>query len=619
MLTRIREKLSSWVIALLLLFIAIPLVFMGLGNYQSASDSYAFKINDQVITTSQLEQEVFQYRQALESNNQGSLPPFYTNKFIRNITMDYMLRTIILDNTAKDIGLVYHNESILDQIYNTSSFRDESGFNKDIYKSQLYRIGMSPQSYEGYVYQKGISEQLKNAITTTSIITTQEKTNLIKFRHHTRNVNYKVIKFDDIKKSLSISEKDKKAFYDANKSSYMFPALAKYEYIDIDKNDIIKDVSITDEIIKNIYDRNLDAGEYNKPPIFKINHLLVKGITDSSKDKIIKARDDIISGLSFEKAVKLYSNDDETITNKGYLGEFISSDLPVYLSSQLINLKTGDLSEIIESDKGYHLMMIVDKTIGKPSSIDDVRDAIITDYKKEMGTREYFDLIDEVNERNFTRKYNLSELSSDLNLSLLNTKYISKVDGYGIFNFDYVRDQVFTDDVIKNNQTSELIYINDDRFIVAQLLSYKAPVQMSYEDSKDIIKALMLNQQSESLIKTMAESFRDDMNAGISEIDSSFEKFSGTMDSESIDTSLKKIFFATSSETGFLSTNLNKDYLIYNISNIVYPENIKEIDNADDYYNFILNTRSESEFNLFYNNVSSNLDIIINSEYMDRD
>ena len=60
MLTRIREKLSSWVIALLLLFVAIPLVFMGLGNYQSASDSYAFKINDQVITTSQLEQEVFQ-------------------------------------------------------------------------------------------------------------------------------------------------------------------------------------------------------------------------------------------------------------------------------------------------------------------------------------------------------------------------------------------------------------------------------------------------------------------------------------------------------------------------------------------------------------------------------
>ena len=111
MLTRIREKLSTWVVALLLLFIAIPLIFMGVGNYQSASDSYAFKINDQVITTSQLEQEVFQYRQALEKNTQGSLPPFYTNKFIRNITMDYMLRTIILDNAAQDACLLYTSPS----------------------------------------------------------------------------------------------------------------------------------------------------------------------------------------------------------------------------------------------------------------------------------------------------------------------------------------------------------------------------------------------------------------------------------------------------------------------------------------------------------------------------
>ena len=179
MLARIREKLSTWVIPLLLLFIAIPLVFMGLGNYQPASDTYAFKVNDQIITTSQLEQEVFQYRQALEKNTQGALPPFYTNKFIRNITMDYMLRTIILDNTASAYGLVFHNTSILNKIYNTSSFKDESGFNKEKYKSQLYRIGMTPQSYEGYIYQKGISDQLKNSITSTSIITMQEKIDII--------------------------------------------------------------------------------------------------------------------------------------------------------------------------------------------------------------------------------------------------------------------------------------------------------------------------------------------------------------------------------------------------------------------------------------------------------
>ena len=148
MLSKIRDKMSSWVVGVLLFLVAIPLIFMGLGNYQTASQSYAFKINDQIVTTAQLEQEVYQYRQALEKNFQGNLPPIYTNKFIRSITMDYMLRTILLDQASRNNGLVFHNDSIIKQIYSTSSFKDENGFNKDLYKSQLFKIGMNPKAYE---------------------------------------------------------------------------------------------------------------------------------------------------------------------------------------------------------------------------------------------------------------------------------------------------------------------------------------------------------------------------------------------------------------------------------------------------------------------------------------
>jgi|TARA_Y100000996_G_scaffold214747_1_gene168558 peptidyl-prolyl cis-trans isomerase D len=619
MLTRIREKLSTWVIALLLLFIAIPLVFMGLGNYQSATDTYAFKINDQVITTSQLEQEVFQYRQALEKNTQGSLPPFYTNKFLRSITMDYMLRTIILDNTAKDYGLVFHNSSLLNKIYNTSSFRDESGFNRDIYKSQLYRIGMTPQSYEGYIYQKGISEQLKNAITSTSIVTAQEKVDLIKFRHQTRIVNYKILEFETIKDSIKINNSVIEDYYNKNKSSYMSDAFAKYQYIDIDKNDIIKNINVTEEIITDIYNANLVDGNYNKPSKYEINHLLVTGKSIESEKKIKGAYEDLKSGVSFDKVTATYSNDEETLTNKGYLGEFIASDLPTYLSSELSNLDINEVSEIIESDKGFHLISIRNKTSNKPSSLEDKRSTIVSDYKKEMGTRKYFDLIDDIEERNFTKNYNISDISTAFNLPLLSSKFISKSDGHGIFNFDFVRNKIFVNDVIKNNETSDLIYINDDRFIIVQLLTYKEPVQLSYQESKDIIKTLLLTQKTNELIKIKSEEQRDNLNAGLSNLDTSFKTFVGTMDSNDISNDLKEIFFSKTAETGFLTTKINNNYLIYNIDAVTYPNDIEKIKNSDDYYNFVLNTRSESEFNLFYNNISSKLDIIINNDYMDRD
>ena len=46
MLKNIRDNLSKWVTGVLLFLVAIPLVFMGLGDYRTSSESYAFKIDD---------------------------------------------------------------------------------------------------------------------------------------------------------------------------------------------------------------------------------------------------------------------------------------------------------------------------------------------------------------------------------------------------------------------------------------------------------------------------------------------------------------------------------------------------------------------------------------------
>ena len=73
------------------------------------------------------------------------------------------------------------------------------------------------------------------------------------------------------------------------------------------------------------------------------------------------------------------------------------------------------------------------------SSFKDLKDAIIKDYKKEAGTRKYFDLIDDVSEMNFTKKYRLQELADRFNLKIVSSKYISKDEGHGIFDYAFVR------------------------------------------------------------------------------------------------------------------------------------------------------------------------------------
>ena len=65
--------------------------------------------------------------------------------------------------------------SIVDEIKNTSSFRDENGFDPKLYKRRLYMINMNPEIYEQYIYQKGIRDQLRTSITDSSILSIIDK------------------------------------------------------------------------------------------------------------------------------------------------------------------------------------------------------------------------------------------------------------------------------------------------------------------------------------------------------------------------------------------------------------------------------------------------------------
>ena len=146
MLTAIRDKLKTWTVILLVVLVAIPLVFLGVGDYGTNNEQYAFKVDDQEISKSVVLQEMGQFKDVLRKNYQGSIPAIYTNEFIKKITIDNLIRRNIENNISTNMKLVLSDDSIIDDIKNTSSFRDEDGFNSNVYKRRLFMINMTPDT-----------------------------------------------------------------------------------------------------------------------------------------------------------------------------------------------------------------------------------------------------------------------------------------------------------------------------------------------------------------------------------------------------------------------------------------------------------------------------------------
>lgn len=103
-------------------------------------------------------------------------------------------------------------------------------------------------------------------------------------------------------------------------------------------------------------------------------HILVKLKPDATKEEIQdaynkaeRARQRIANGEVFDKVAREVSEDPSVVQNGGYLGYFTSMQMVYPFEDAAYKLKTGEISEPVRSDFGYHIIKVTNRRpdIGK--------------------------------------------------------------------------------------------------------------------------------------------------------------------------------------------------------------------------------------------------------------
>ncbi len=83
---------------------------------------------------------------------------------------------------------------------------------------------------------------------------------------------------------------------------------------------------------------------------------------DLARQKAEELMDKIKSGQSFESLAMIYSDDKESAFNGGDLGTFTWESLPEWLKTAVVDVDSGSLLGPIQSEQGWHIILIADKT-----------------------------------------------------------------------------------------------------------------------------------------------------------------------------------------------------------------------------------------------------------------
>jgi peptidyl-prolyl cis-trans isomerase C len=176
------------------------------------------------------------------------------------------------------------------------------------------------------------------------------------------------------------------------------------------ETDVRRKISVTEAESKKYYNDNLNL--FKQPEQVKASQIWIKVAPGAEESKKIKARKKIqmiqkkiIKGEDFGKLAKTYS-EGPNAPREGALGYFKRSQMSKPIEDAAFALKVGEVSGIIETRSGYHLIKVTGK---KPAGIipfKKVRPMIEQHLKKEKEKTDIQDYIENLKKSAKIKKFN---------------------------------------------------------------------------------------------------------------------------------------------------------------------------------------------------------------------
>lgn len=156
------------------------------------------------------------------------------------------------------------------------------------------------------------------------------------------------------------------------------------------KENFIKDVKVNDKEIEAYYNNNKD--QFNVEEV-KASQILIstldednKEVSKEEKEKLKEKAKDILEKINnnedFAALAKKYSDDKSSGKDGGNLGYFAKEDKNIEFTKEVFKLNVNQVSNLIETPYGYHIVKVTDKKMVKKSledSKDDIKNKIINE------------------------------------------------------------------------------------------------------------------------------------------------------------------------------------------------------------------------------------------------
>lgn len=521
MMERMREGANSIWVKIILGLIILSFVFAGVGSYLAGSgNQFAAKVDGQEISQREFETAYQNERNRMQSQLGDYFStlmgdPAYVQQFRRNV-LDRMVNDLLIQQRAEELGMRISDAQVRQTILSMPEFQRDGAFDNEQYNMLLRRAGMTPDMFAESMRTDLLRQQFLIAIQGSDFALSNELTALTKLEQQQRDIRTLTLNVAEFTKNVDVSDDEAKAFYEQNPQMYMRPDQVKAAYIELSGDNLKNTLTVSDEDAKAYYEEH--KSKFGTAEQRLARHILVQGKGSEAKAKAEQLLAQLKSGADFAELAKTSSDDTFSGQEGGKLDWFERGVMDPAFEEAAFALQKGDISDVVESDFGYHIIKLDDIKAPQVKAFADVRDEILAEVREQRAAEAFYDLQTALAEKAFEMPDSLEDAAEAVNAKVQTTDFISQSDAPGVLANPAVLQALFSPEVREDGLNSDVIEVGPEHIVVVRVNDSRDEMVLPFEDVSEKVKQQLAVQKGEEQAQAKADALLASLRDGKTEM-----------------------------------------------------------------------------------------------------
>jgi len=459
---------------LLIILIFPSFVLFGLDGYQRLDEKGEAVASVDGVDISRNEWD--QSHQNEISRMRTSMPNIDVSMFdtpaIKYGVLERLVQSKVLEASAKKLNLVVSDQKIAQSIAEmevlASIKKADGSLDLEKYRQLLAAQGMTPEVFENRMRSEAAIKQVVTGVTQSSVTFPSQMEVALDAFYQQREVQIAIFSASDYLADAKPTDEEVEKYFIARKEDYKSLETVDIEFVVLSQESIEKTVSVSEAELKAYFDQNqsnLAAKEERRA-----SHILLnapKELNDADKAKAKEKALSILDAVKkspaqFADIAKKNSQDPGSAESGGDLGFFARGAMVKPFEDAAFNLKKGEISGLVQSDFGFHIIQLTDIKSASSANFAQMRASLEVELKKQLAQKKYAEIAEQFTNMVYEQSDSYKSVAQKLKLDIQTASAVSNesnADPKTPWANPNVMKTVFSSESIKSLRNSEAIEI----------------------------------------------------------------------------------------------------------------------------------------------------------------